>query len=332
MQLVDYLKNARRPLYAPLAGFPGKVLTDSTVRENLNDGSLQARTLTALHNTVNFDIVFPMMDLTVEAESLGATINWDIDELPAVTGIKVSSLEDAAALVVPEIGVNNRLGVFVETCRTLKQNFPNKPVWAYILGPFSCAGRLMGMTEIAMAIKIEPEVVHATLGKVNELLLKYTDDLLSTGIDGVMVLEPASGMLGVDDANEFSNEYIKSIVTRIKSRGKTPALHNCGRITHLVEALCETGIEALHVGSVTDPYDVYPRIPENVVLMGNLDPTEVFLLGTPESVEAATIKLSTRMADCDRFIISSGCDIPPGVKIENLSAFERASQGAQLIS
>jgi uroporphyrinogen decarboxylase len=58
--------------------------------------------------------------------------------------------------------------------------------------------------------------------------------------------------------------------------------------------------------------------------MGNLDPTEVFLRGNPATVEAASKQLISEMADCKRFIISSGCDVPPGASLENLSAFEKA--------
>lgn len=307
---------------APLMGFPGIALTRSTIARNLTDAGLQAESLTALHEEVDFDIVFPMMDLTVEAEALGGTVDWETDEMPTIKGISVVTREDAEAISVPEVGVGNRLDVFVDTCRALKQAFPEKLVWAYVLGPFSTAGRLMGMTDIAVAVKLEPETVHAVLRKCNELLARYTTALLDTGVDGLMVLEPASSLLRADDAEEFSNAYIREIVDLVKSRGKTPALHNCGSIDHLVESLCATGIEALSVGSVSDPAAIYPRLPESVVLMGNLDPTEVFLRGTPWQVREATLRLSSRMADCPRFIISSGCDLPPGVAITNLRAFE----------
>lgn len=327
MSFLDSVLNAGGPLCAPLAGFPGIALTNSTVRENLTDPVLQARTLIAMHRAVNFDIVFPMMDLTVEAHALGANVDWEIDELPAVTGIRVETMADAESLPAPEIGQGNRLDVFVETCRLLKRTFPEKPVWAYVLGPFSITGRLMGMTEIAIAVKLEPELVHAVLRKCNDLLLTYSSALLDTGVDGLMVLEPASGMLCKDDGNNFSNFYVKEIVDMVRKRGRTSALHNCGNIGHLVESLCATGIEVLHVGSVSDPSEIYPRVPKNIVLMGNLDPTEVFLRGTPAEVEGATRKLSDRMADCERFVMSSGCDLPPGVSIENLQVFQRAACG-----
>lgn len=325
MRFVDTVRNMVRPMVAPLVGHPGIVLTRSTTADNLHDGSLQARTLTALNKILAFDILFPMMDLTVEAEALGARVDWEIDELPAVVGRTVETMEDAEALVVPEIGDGNRLNVFVDSCRDIKRKFPEKLVWAYVLGPFSIAGRLMEMTEIAIAVKLEPELVHCVLRKCNDLLLKYAKALLDTDVDGLMVLEPASSLLRADDADEFSNAYIRELVELITREGKTPALHNCGSIGHLVESLCATGIEALSVGSVVDPFEVYQRMPETVALLGNLDPTEVFLRGTPESIRNAAVHLADRMADCPRFILSSGCDLPPRVSIENMKAFEEAA-------
>ncbi len=322
MAFIVDVKNSERRLCAPFASFPGTVFTNSTVKQNLCDGTLQAETVISLQKECNFDIVFPMMDLTVEAEAFGAEINWEIDELPAVTGRIIAHEDDVKRLSIPEIGDKNRLHVFVEACKKIKQAFPDKWVWGYTLGPFSIAGRLMGMTEISMALKLEPDLVHQVLVKVENLLERYVSALLSTGIDGLVILEPASGMLDESDANEFSNNYIKAIVHLIKSKEKIPVLHNCGRVMHLVESLCATGVEALHVGSVTDPFTIYPRIPENVVLMGNLNPTEIFLQGTPEKVKEATISLLERMANYNRFIISSGCDIPPGTSIENLKAFK----------
>lgn len=322
MLFVDKVKYSERILCAPFASFPGTVLTNSTVKENLNDGSLQAETIISLQRICNFDIVFPMMDLTVEAEAFGAEINWEIDELPAVTGKIINNEDDVKRLSIPEIGEGNRLHIFVETCKRLKKAFPDKWVWGYVLGPFSIAGRLMGMTEISISLKLESELVHQVLNRVENLLERYVSALLSTGIDGLVILEPASGMLDENDANEFSNNYIKEIVKLIKYEGKIPILHNCGRVLHLVESLCSTGIEALHVGPVTNPYDIYPRVPENIVLMGNLNPTEIFLQSTPEKVEEATISLLEKMDGYNRFIISSGCDIPPGTPIENLQIFK----------
>lgn len=324
MQFLEFVKTSERKLSAPLIGFPGLAFTGTTVKENLCDASVQSATLIALHNKFDFDIVFPMMDLTVEAEALGAEADWHTDEMPSISRIIVKDLAEAQALKLPEIGVGNRLDVFIETCATLKKTFPQKLVWGYVLGPFSIAGRLIGMTEIALATKLDPEMVHAVLKTANELLKRYIEALLATGIDGLMILEPASSMLRADDADEFSNNYLKELVELIKNAGKTPALHNCGSINHMIEHLCATGVEALHLGPVSDLAMAYPRIPENVVLMGNIDPASVLRHGSHEQVSEAVQSLCTEMSGNDRFVLSSGCDVPPGTTIENVEAFVKA--------
>lgn len=306
MKFVGQVRNAGRRLNAPLIGFPGLELTGTTIRENLNDSALQSRTLRELHRRFDFDIVFPMMDLTVESEALGADIDWETDEMPTIRGILVPDMAAAASLKVPEVGRGNRLNIYVETCANLRRMFPEKLVWGYALGPFSIAGRLIGMTEIALATKLEPELVHSVLKIAQQTLDKYMQALLDTGIDGVMILEPASSILRAEDADEFSNDYIKPLVERIKSAGKTPSLHNCGKIDHMIENLCATGIEALHVNDVTDMKAIYPRLPESVVLMGNLDPSSVLLQGTVDDVARAACRTLDSMADCERFVLSSG--------------------------
>jgi len=324
MKFLDQVKQAGRRLNVPLIGFPGMLLNGTTINDNLHDSTLQAETLIALHRRFPLDIVFPMMDLTVEAESLGCEVDWDTDEMPTIKAPIVRTMADAEALTVPEVGVNNRLNTYVETCSLLRKAFPEKLVWGYVLGPFSIAGRLMGMTEISIATKLEPEIVHTVVKASSDLLSKYITAILQTGVDGVMILEPASSLLRADDSDEFSNSYITPLVQLIKLHGKTPSLHNCGSIDHMIENLCATGIEALHINYVCDARSAYERIPEDVVLMGSLDPSSVLLQSTPDQIESATHSLLTKMADCERFIISSGCDVAPGTPLANIEAYVTA--------
>jgi uroporphyrinogen decarboxylase len=60
------------------------------------------------------------------------------------------------------------------------------------------------------------------------------------------------------------------------------------------------------------------------VLGGNLDPTSVFYNGTPETVreQAQTLLDATRAYS--NFFLSSGCDLPPGTPLENVSACVQA--------
>ena len=56
---------------APLMGLPGIHLTYKTVKENLENAEVQFETIKKLKERFEPDIVFPFMDLSVEAEALG---------------------------------------------------------------------------------------------------------------------------------------------------------------------------------------------------------------------------------------------------------------------
>ena len=80
----------------------------------------------------------------------------------------------------------------------------------------------------------------------------------------------------------------------------------------------------MHFGNAIDMGEMVKKIPENILVMGNVDPASQFRNGTPESVKAATIALMQKCASHRNFVPSSGCDIPPMSPWENIDAFFEA--------
>jgi len=66
-------------------------------------------------------------------------------------------------------------------------------------------------------------------------------------------------------------------------------------------------------------------------LRGNLDPSAMLRFGTPASIRAQTQALCREVGRA-RWIVSSGCDIPPGTPMENLIALAQAARGCCLKS
>lgn len=67
--------------------------------------------------------------------------------------------------------------------------------------------------------------------------------------------------------------------------------------------------------------DMMTHIPEDTIAMGNVDPAAEFRNGSPESIREATLKVMNDCCKYPNFVISSGCDIPPLSKWENIDAF-----------
>ena len=60
------------------------------------------------------------------------------------------------------------------------------------------------------------------------------------------------------------------------------------------------------------------------MVFGNLDPVGIIKNGTPEIIRAETLELLNKTASFKNFVLSSGCDVPPGTKIENIDALFNA--------
>jgi len=136
--------------------------------------------------------------------------------------------------------------------------------------------------------------------------------------------EPAAGLLDADFCSEFSSRYVQQVVEAVQDEHFIVILHNCGNSGHCTAAMLETGAAALHFGNAIDMVTALEQCPPHILVMGNLDPVLVFKMSTPDSMYKQTTDLLHRTAAYPNFVLSSGCDTPPGTPINNIEAFFRA--------
>jgi uroporphyrinogen decarboxylase len=195
------------------------------------------------------------------------------------------------------------------------------PVFSGCIGPYSLAGRLYDMSEIMVAIYIEPDAMHELLSKCTEFIIEYCKALKATGTHGVLIAEPAAGLLSGEECVKFSTDYVKQIVDAVQDDSFSVILHNCGNTGQCTQAMVASGARALHFGNAIDMEQVLAECPSDVIVMGNLNPVGVFQQGTPESIRIDTEALLQKVSKYKNFVISSGCDLPPHVPESNISTF-----------
>lgn len=91
MDFYKKLSNRGTVLVAPLMGLPGIQLTKTTIKENLENAEIQFQTIKKLKGKFNPDIVFPLMDLSVEAEALGLKIKNQTTNLSLLKSIPLKT-------------------------------------------------------------------------------------------------------------------------------------------------------------------------------------------------------------------------------------------------
>ncbi len=305
----------------PILSFPAIQIMGISVRDLINDAHAQAKGMKLVAERTDSAASVSLMDLSVEAECFGAKIRVSDDEVPTVIESVVSSKEEAEALIVPPVG-SGRTGIYIDAIRQAAAEITDRPVFAGVIGPYSLAGRLMDVTEIMILCYEEPDMVHTVLKKATRFLIDYCKAYKECGANGIVIAEPLAGVLSPALEEEFSEPYVREIVEMVQDDSFIVIYHNCGNSTMLMtDSIAATGAAAFHFGNAVNMEEILQKMPRDKLVMGNIDPAGQFKNGTPESIRQETAALMERCCKYDNFVISSGCDIPPLSKWENIDAF-----------
>lgn len=327
MNMYKWLEDAASlPVKAmPVLSFPAVQLMGISVKELIASSDNQAKAMKIVADKTPSIASVSLMDLSVEAECFGSKVVFHDDEVPAVVDEIVTSEEEAKALVVPPAD-SKRAGICIKAIAKATQLITDRPIFAGVIGSFSLAGRLVGVTDAMVYCYDEPNMMKIVLEKSTQFLIEYCKKFKQAGANGVVIAEPLTGLLSPAFAEEFSTPYLKAIVDAVQDEDFLVIYHNCGNTAlRIIDTILEVGAKAYHFGNAVDMEQVMKAVPENVVAMGNIDPAGQFRNGTVESITKATEELLEKCGKYNNFILSSGCDIPPLAKWENIDAFFKAA-------
>lgn len=312
------LENKKRTL--PILSFPSTQLLGISVNELIRSAENQAKGMKAIMDRCNMGASLNMMDLSVEAEAFGAKVKFEENEVPAVTEGLISDISEAYDVKVPSIGAG-RTNIYIDGVKKAKEIITDAPVFCGVIGPYSLAGRIFDMMELMMSCYDDPDGVKELVNKCKLFLIDYLKAFKAAGADGVVMAEPASGMLSPDMCEEFSTPYVKEIIDAVADENFVFVYHNCGNNTIAqAETIASLGADVYHFGNAIDLSEMIPLMPEDSVVMGNVDPV-LFKTSTPEIIEKTTREVFEKCNKFDNFMLSSGCDIPAEAKWENLDAY-----------
>jgi uroporphyrinogen decarboxylase len=322
-----------RRLVVPLMGFPGVEYINSNIKLAQQNSQEHYRAIKKLVEMFEPDAIFPLMDLAVEANALGRYVIFPRDESATVPkdAFHVSDLDRLREI---NIVFDSRLMGYVETIKLMKIGLPEHIVkGGYVIGPYSLAGLLMGADEAAMATVMQPDVLHQVCVFATDIIQQYARLQISAGAELICILEPSAVMLGPDQFREFSAQYIKYIVNSCRLSGVNTVYHTCGNTMHLIQEMVAAGVNGLSLDSpdVGVHLDqVAGSIPENVVVLGNINPASTMLFDKPQDISRAVFSLMDIMRPHPGFILSTGCDLPQETPADNIRAFMDAGRNYKM--
>ncbi len=304
----------------PILTYPGLQLTGKTINEMTYSAEVHFQCIkTIAERYPSMAAVLLSMDLSIEAEAFGTPVKFGEEDVPSVSDRLIFDYAEIEKLEIPEPD-SKRITEYINAAELAsKENF-GKPVFAGTIGPFSLAGRLLDITEIMTGILIDPDNMHILLEKCTSFLLNYLKALKNVGVNGVLMAEPAAGLLGAEQCDEFSSRYVEMIVDEIQDENFMVILHNCGETETLIDSMVSTGAKGFHFGNAVNMMSILPQVPADRLVFGNLDPVTLIKHGTPESIAVATKEMTNKTKAFKNFVLSTGCDIPAATPLENIDA------------
>ena len=188
-------------------------------------------------------------------------------------------------------------------------------------GPLCTAGFVRGINQFMMDLRNNPEGAHRLLDLCTRVVidwLKAQQSAMGDTVESILVLDDIVGFIGEKHYLEFAHPYLKRICDAFP-KDWVKVYHNDADVNACLEHLPDAGFNVLNWGKQIHISEVKRRVGKRICLMGNVNPLEVAVQGTPEEVKAATLDVLEHSGG-EGLILSVGGGVSPGMPKANILA------------
>ena len=271
-----------------------------------------------------YDGVLVDVDTVTLAEAAGVPIDCPEYQPARACGVRLKDLRDVRDLPPVDLRSAPRVQVWLEATRLLKRHFGAE---IFVRGncdqsPFTLAALLYGI-DAWMTDLLNPRAeqhIHALLDYCTGITTQFLALMAATGADMVSNGDSTAGPDLVSPAlyRRFAFPSEQRVVTAAHTHHLPYALHICGNTDLILDPMLATGADALELDYKTDAKRAHALMHNRAAFIGNIDPSGVLALGTPQDVAASVRALLRVFADTPRFILNAGCALPPDTPSANL--------------
>ena len=269
-------------------------------------------------------------DATI-AEAVGAKVIYREDE-PAIVDEEqpvLKDLRDVYDMPIPDPASSGRLNEWLEATRTLSEAIGDH---VFIMGradqgPFSIACLLRGTTQFMMDLLTEDkQLIDDVLEYCRKISAVFAKAQKDAGAHVTSIGDAFAGpnLISPDMYRQFALIPEQKLAKEVQDYGIPFSIHICGNTNGIIQDMGTTGAKILEVDWMLDIKEARRLVPEDTVLMGNIDPSSPLVIGTPSDVDAA-VKRLIEATKGKRHIISSGCAMGRNTPPENFKAFIEAA-------
>jgi len=334
---------ADRVPVGPFAGFYAARLTGVNLRQYVTDGQAIADAQIALQRATGQDIVVTAADTYYLAEGFGLEVEFHENELPTAKGPVLAELSGVDRLRVPDPRRDGRMPVYLKAVEALCLALGDRvAIRGTGTGPFSIAAYLYGTQRFLMtlaqiemdeATAVDERRIHELLTVAAEASAAFLKAQLEAGAHLIYLGDSlaSTDMISPVMYRKYAQPHHRRIFAELnglcRQRGAFTLLHVCGDNTPILGDLAATGVDVLEIDHKMDLGLCKQRIGHQACLIGNLDPTQTILRGTPDDVRRASQRCLDQAGRGGGFILGTGCFVPLNSPLDNLRAMVESAEG-----
>ena len=236
----------------------------------------------------------------------------------------VRTAKDLEKVIVPDVA--DRLHYVMEAIKQTKTALEDRvPLIGFAGSPwtilcYAVQGQGSKNFDLAKGFCFsQPALAHELLQKITDTTIAYLKAKVRAGVDAVQLFDSWGGMLGEEDYQTFSWQYMQQIVDALKDETKVIAFaKGCW---YALPTMARSGVHALGVDWTCSARNARYLSGGEIPLQGNFDPSR--LLSPIPEIERLAHKMVSEFGT-QNYIANLGHGILPNVPVDHAKAFVNA--------
>ncbi|MBI5965635.1 MAG: hypothetical protein HY863_19335 [Chloroflexi bacterium] len=325
LELLSGKKIDSQPAFSGLIHVTAEGLSSEGLvfHETHSDAHKMAKAAASTYKLSGLPSAVVPLDLYVEAEALGAEINFREDrefEFPQVkrAGLFRSAKDLATEIIVStEILEKGRIKLVCDAIKLLKEDVGNNAVvGGMIPGPYTLLLLVADLKNMFIEMKREPQAVTDALFHLSSFLAQVGAAYRDAGADFITIhdMGGSPAFIGPAKFEQFALPAEKLLIEKLP---KPRVLSVCGNVTKALSLLAQTGADAISLDQTVDLAAARLAL-KDTLLFGNLDPVETLYRGDSAKVAEAVLRAKEAGVDA----IWPGCDLVIQTPIQDVGAMK----------
>lgn len=276
-----------------------------------------------------FDAAILFSDILTIPDAFGQGLYFVTGEGPRFRKV-IASPADVEAL--PDVDIADELSYVTDAVSLIRRELQGRvPLIGFSGSPWTLATYMIeggGSKDFRRAKAFmynHPEAMNLLLERLADAVTDYLNAQIEAGAQAVQIFDTWGGILTTQAYQDYSLSYMRRIVERLTPEHegrRVPVILFTKNGGQWLEAIADSGCQAVGLDWTTDIGSARKRIGERVALQGNMDPA--ILYASPAAITEEVKRILASFGAGSGHVFNLGHGITPEVDPDHVAAFVEA--------